>query len=347
MNNELIKRIKNILGVFCDDIPEVFNSQEMYIFSTERNLMPCENPIYKRFKFDLSSNELITVRLRPLLVIPQVNFQNSFLQILFYQNKDWGFVLPNFEINHTIYSVDEVRDFIFRNYTNFIEIESLTDVIYAGGHLSFKKSPSYKELNAYIFPIFILRTTFNSNTQKQHSGKIFKFLSKNDIEISKNFIKKPNGDVYRSLERLFSDWTILKRFAFEYDIAISYAGEQRKVADIFVEELNKHGNFKIFYDPLSNLVGHDLKRIFYSIYFERSKSFVPIISDDYFGQKKVFTLYEFDAALERFMIDKARQEKYILPIMYNFPKNIPNQIRGIGYLEMNSKKCTYHCPKNI
>ena len=97
---------------------------------------------------------------------------------------------------------------------------------------------------------------------------------------------------------------------FEYDIAISFAGEDRKLAEKIAERL-KSKNFQVFYDKYeqANLWGKNLYTHLNEVYSKKAKFCLMIISKFY--ASKQWTNHERKAAQERAF--KENQE-YILPI---------------------------------
>lgn len=97
---------------------------------------------------------------------------------------------------------------------------------------------------------------------------------------------------------------------FEFDFAISFAGEDRSVAEQLAHKLKEKG-VAVFYDHYykSRLLGEKLGREFRTIYGPATRFFVPIISKYYI--QKDYTNYEWTIAKEE---EKRRNYKYILPL---------------------------------
>jgi len=70
--------------------------------------------------------------------------------------------------------------------------------------------------------------------------------------------------------------------AFEYDIAISFAGEDREIAEAIARYLHRSG-VQVFYDQFqkSNLWGKDLIEYLADIYGKKSRYCLMIISKHY------------------------------------------------------------------
>jgi len=117
---------------------------------------------------------------------------------------------------------------------------------------------------------------------------------------------------------------------YKYDIALSFAGEDREYVDKVAKILVDHG-IKVFYDKFEevDLWGKDLGIHFDYIYRRQSKYFLPFISVHY--QKKVWTNYEVRTAIARAIENK---EEYILPA--RFDNTELDGIRStLGYLDIS------------
>lgn len=144
-------------------------------------------------------------------------------------------------------------------------------------------------------------------------------------------------DIYR--ENYMGDK--MKNTAFEYEVALSFAGEQRDYVEKVSRELTKL-NVKYFYDynEQVNLWGKDLAQYLDRVYFEMSMYFVPFISEEYV--KKVWTKLEVSSALDRNMNDsRPNFQQYILPIRFDDIR-VPGIVSSIAHLD--ARKLT---PKEI
>jgi hypothetical protein len=101
-----------------------------------------------------------------------------------------------------------------------------------------------------------------------------------------------------------------------YDIAVSFAGEQRSEVESFVKELKKR-NISVFYDfdEQADLLGKDLYVELADIYCNRAKHVVVFVSEDY--AKKIWTKHEIRNAFDR-QIQK--QDDYIIPAIFDDTK---------------------------
>jgi hypothetical protein len=117
---------------------------------------------------------------------------------------------------------------------------------------------------------------------------------------------------------------------YKYDVALSFAGEDRGYVDQ-VAKILKENNVKVFYDKFEevDLWGKDLGVHFDYVYRRQSKYFVPFISANY--KERIWTNYEVRTAIARAIENK---EEYILPV--RFDKTELDGIRStIGYLDIS------------
>lgn len=117
----------------------------------------------------------------------------------------------------------------------------------------------------------------------------------------------------------------------KYDIAISFAGEDRSVAKQLASGLRKKG-VKIFYDEYeqSNLWGKDLYQHLSEVYSKKARYCLVLISEHYV--RKNWTQHELRSAQERAFNEN---KEYILPIRLDDTK-APGIHSTIGYLDLRS-----------
>ena len=98
---------------------------------------------------------------------------------------------------------------------------------------------------------------------------------------------------------------------YEYDIALSFAGEDREIAEKLAEILSRKKGLRVFYDKYEqvNLWGKNLYDHLIEVYEKKAKYCVILISKNYV--KKVWTNLERQAAQARALKEN---EEYILPI---------------------------------
>ena len=118
---------------------------------------------------------------------------------------------------------------------------------------------------------------------------------------------------------------------FEYDVALSFAGEDRVYVEKVADYL-KENSIKVFYDDFEkiDLWGKNLYEYLDSIYREKSRYCVMFFSSSY--AKKIWANHERKSAQAR-----AIQEKgdYILPARFD-KTEIPGIIPTVGYIDLSS-----------
>lgn len=119
---------------------------------------------------------------------------------------------------------------------------------------------------------------------------------------------------------------------FDYDIAMSFAGEDRQQAKQIATALKEAG-VRVFYDQYeqANLLGKDLYVHLYEIYSKRSRYCVLLSSARYL--EKMWAIHERRAAQERAL--QERGAEYILPIRLD-DSEIPGIPSTIGHLSYAS-----------
>jgi 5'-methylthioadenosine/S-adenosylhomocysteine nucleosidase len=117
---------------------------------------------------------------------------------------------------------------------------------------------------------------------------------------------------------------------FEYDVALSFAGEDRAHAEALANDLKKRG-IRVFYDEYeqATIWGKDLYVHLHDVYNRRAQYCVIFASKRY--AEKLWTSHERQAAQERAFEEKGRE--YILPVRIDSTP-IPGLPKTIGYLRI-------------
>lgn len=118
---------------------------------------------------------------------------------------------------------------------------------------------------------------------------------------------------------------------YTYDVALSFAGEDREVVREFAERLRTAG-YKVFFDEYerANIWGEDLTVKLQDVYQHLSRYCVMFISRHY--AEKEWTTHERRAALSRALTE---QTAYILPIRLD-NTNLPGLPSVVAYLDLRS-----------
>jgi hypothetical protein len=112
----------------------------------------------------------------------------------------------------------------------------------------------------------------------------------------------------------------------EFDVALSFAGEQREYVRA-VANLLTATDVKVFYDEMADLWGHDMAVHFDEVYRTESRFVVPFVSEAYAA--KAWPRHEFRSALARAVEEEGR---YILPVRFD-DTEIPGLRPTINYLD--------------
>jgi len=116
---------------------------------------------------------------------------------------------------------------------------------------------------------------------------------------------------------------------FVYDVALSFAGEDRRHAEEIAEVLKAHG-VRVFYDSFeqANLWGKDLFTHLHAVYSKKSRYCMVFVSKDY--ASKMWTVHERRSAQERVL--KERDNEYLLPVRIDDTElpGFPSTIAYVG-----------------
>jgi WD40 repeat protein len=121
----------------------------------------------------------------------------------------------------------------------------------------------------------------------------------------------------------------------EYDVALSFAGEDREKAEDLAKELTSLG-LSVFYDRYeqSNLWGKDLYQHFQKVYRDQSRYCVIFVSEHY--AEKTWTRHELKNAQARALQEN---QEYILPLRLD-QTELPGINETIGYINIEQSTLT-------
>ncbi|MEJ2093191.1 MAG: TIR domain-containing protein [Syntrophobacterales bacterium] len=122
---------------------------------------------------------------------------------------------------------------------------------------------------------------------------------------------------------------------YEYEFALSFAGEDREFADYIAKGLKEKG-IKVFYDNFFSheLWGEDLSLKLREIYYAKSRYCILIISESYI--QKMWPNFERQQAIERLI--EQRGSTYILPVRLDgFGGDVPGLSKNISFISVSSK----------
>ncbi|OGM12046.1 hypothetical protein A2Z22_01940 [Candidatus Woesebacteria bacterium RBG_16_34_12] len=167
---------------------------------------------------------------------------------------------------------------------------------------------TYQERREYIRSLYkpiddpITQVLTTSSSRTINPNELVKLLS----SYSYKNIEDTESEVAPSMKKS----KLTEQSTFEYDIALSFAGEHRNIAESIAHELKKLG-ISLFYDNFeqSKLWGKRLSKHFQEIYGQKTRFVVVLISKEY--PIKDWTDFEFTIAREE---AKNRKSEFILPI---------------------------------
>jgi len=118
---------------------------------------------------------------------------------------------------------------------------------------------------------------------------------------------------------------------YEYDVALSFAGEDRTYVESVAANLKLLG-ITVFYDSFEtvDLWGKDLYQYLNDIYKNKARYCVIFISKYY--KKKLWTNHELRSAQARAFKEN---REYILPARFDLTAEIPGVDDTIGYINLN------------
>ncbi|WP_062056970.1 toll/interleukin-1 receptor domain-containing protein [Aquimarina longa] len=124
----------------------------------------------------------------------------------------------------------------------------------------------------------------------------------------------------------------MKNKNYEYDIALSFAGENRAYVEEVANSLKARG-IKVFYDLFeeTNLWGKNLYEYLSEIYQNRARYTILFISGFY--NKKLWTNHE-RASMQARAFQESRE--YILPARFD-DTEIPGVLKTIGYINLKDR----------
>ena len=135
-------------------------------------------------------------------------------------------------------------------------------------------------------------------------------------------------EITRRIEKVESQQNMASGTLSNFDVAISFAGTERKLAEDLAIIVRAAG-FQVFYDDFfpEALWGKDLAVFFHEIYSKSARYCVIFVSKEYLNRE--WTVHERRSAQERMLREKGNE--YILPIKVE-DVELPGLPSTIGYL---------------
>lgn len=139
-------------------------------------------------------------------------------------------------------------------------------------------------------------------------------------------------EINRRVREIAAPKGIDAKLSKSFDVAVSFAGTERKFAEKLALTIKK-GGFTVFYDEFypEELWGKDLVEFFHEIYSKRSRYCVIFVSNEYLNRE--WTVHERRSAQERMLKEKGSE--YILPIKVE-DVELPGIPSTIGYMPIST-----------
>lgn len=124
---------------------------------------------------------------------------------------------------------------------------------------------------------------------------------------------------------------VLKKKETKFDVALSFADEQRDYVEQVASILTSKG-IKVFYDEFyrAQLWGTNLAEYLHNVYYSKSNYCIMFISKDYVS--KAWPTHERRSAIAK-QIEQANVQEYILPVVFDDSEVPGLQLSEIGYLD--------------
>lgn len=222
---------------------------------------------------------------------------------------------------------EQLKEFRERNI-NFPDLNFFSSLwdFYSYWRASLK---TYQERREYVRSLYktiddtITQALMNASARTINPNELGKLLP--------SHIDKNTGINVTSFTKNSSYPELEKQSTLEYDVALSFAGEDREYAEELANAL--HGKTKVFYDGFekAKLWGEDLYVYLSELYAHRARYCVMFLSEHY--ARKLWTNHERKAAQSRAFREN---EAYILPIRLDSTE-IPGILETVGYLNWHDE----------
>lgn len=201
------------------------------------------------------------------------------------------------------------------------------NIVFLGQRVALRQAVTLEELKSEkVTNIWAL-----PKTNFKYVGFLKRPLTTSEAVLFWSLVARRND--LREVARLLTPQTVIQPSVpgkqYKFDIAISFAGEDRVVARRLATALKAAG-VNVFFDEFAaqKLFGADLVEKLDDIYQHKARFCMPILSANYV--RKVWTRHELRSALARAVV---AADEYLLPVRLD-DTEVPG-IRGtIGYLDL-------------
>jgi len=142
-------------------------------------------------------------------------------------------------------------------------------------------------------------------------------------------VKRPSVKLPTTSNNVSERTAVTRPWRFKYDVALSYASEERKKVERYAQLLKKK-NISVFFDKheSAKLWGKDLYDKLDEVYRKQAKYCVIFISKSY--AKKLWTNHERKSAQARAFNEN---KEYILPVKLD-DTELPGMRETVGYIDL-------------
>jgi ribosomal protein L30E len=172
---------------------------------------------------------------------------------------------------------------------------------------------------------------------------ISKLFVDGEYKISKDITVKrilsDNGKFIVVVPNIFPEKK--EEYKYEYDVCISFAGEQRDIAHKIAKRLKWNNTMiKVFYDDFEKIkiLGNDLYTYLFDVYSKKSRMCIILFSEEYLN--KNWTRHELKAAQEKLLNEK---KSCIIPIKIGAKFELPIGFKNISYFNYNEDELGEVC----
>lgn len=179
---------------------------------------------------------------------------------------------------------------------------------------------------------------FHGFIEQDHDGtlfpacRIFRDFAKNNKLIKGSFIKETPSSLRLAHLRDTpgDDSSHIPSGWYRYDVALSYASEQRELAESLANNLETTGRLKVFYDRhrKHEIWGSDLNDYLPEVYSRSARLCVLMVSTDYI--RKVWPKKEARAAIEGL---RSGRVTTLLPVRVD-QSPVPEELKDVSYIDL-------------
>jgi hypothetical protein len=176
--------------------------------------------------------------------------------------------------------------------------------------------------------VYLLPEEFDAyDAEQTRLAHYYRLITSADERLFAARIEKVVHDCQAWHQRRLDEWP--GRHRYQYDVALSFAGEDRSYAERLANYLSVQG-VRVFYDDFekASLWGKNLYEHLYEIYSNKSRYCIMLISEAYVN--KMWTVHERRSAQERAL--QSREQEYILPVRLD-KVALPGMPSTVAYLD--------------